>query len=132
MEDVLDPTKWQDIFDGKGGLNSCWRANELAAQNSAHLDGKGCQWDGAFRYTVDVKTDKSVGDSIVPGTEDRHSRASAVAVIKPLCKPKPSDGDAGHKTLPQLICKDRKWDLNPDHLTDLPRPEDLFDVHLAD
>ncbi|MEU9988490.1 pilus assembly protein TadG-related protein [Streptomyces sp. NPDC048045] len=130
VEDVLDPEKWQDIFEGKGGLDSCWRADELAAQNDAHLDAKRCHWDGFFRYTVDVKTNKPVGDSIVPGTEDKYARASAVAVIEPLCKP--SDGDAGHGKLPRLICKDRNWDLDPDHLADLPRPEDLFDVHLAD
>jgi hypothetical protein len=52
-------------------------------------------------------------------------------VIEPLCTFKPLAGDAGD-VLPRLSCKDRDWDLDPKHLTDLPGPEDLFDVHLAD
>jgi putative Flp pilus-assembly TadE/G-like protein len=128
LENVRDPAKWQDIFDGNGGLDSCWRANELAAWNDAKVNG--CDWDGIFRYTVDVQTNKPVGDSVVPGTEHTKAEASATAVIEPLCMP---GGDAGDNTLPQLKCKDgREWDLDPDHLTDLPGPEDLFDVHLAD
>ncbi|MGV9388620.1 pilus assembly protein TadG-related protein, partial [Streptomyces olivaceus] len=35
--------------------------------------------------------------------------------------------------LPELSCKGGdNWDLDPDDLADLPHPEDLFDVHLAD
>ena len=34
--------------------------------------------------------------------------------------------------LPTLTCDDGKWTLDPEDLTDLPGPEDLFDVHLAD
>ncbi|MEU4037039.1 pilus assembly protein TadG-related protein [Streptomyces collinus] len=130
VTDVLDPTKWQDIFNGDAGKDSCWRATELADQNAADLNG--CHWDGAFRYDVGVQTRKSVGDSIVPGTEDKHANASATAVIEPLCTFKLPGDDAGDHTLPKLDCKDdREWVLNPDHLTDLPGPGDLFDVHLA-
>ncbi|MBL1081218.1 hypothetical protein JK359_04365 [Streptomyces actinomycinicus] len=126
---VLDPTKWLDIFEGQGGFNSCGRADELAAQNEATLIN--CHWDGALRYAVDVRTNKAVGDSVVPGTEDKHAKASAVAVIKSLCDFKPPGDDAGDGALPKLQCKDREWALNPDDLSDLPGPEDLFDVHLA-
>ncbi|MEV5733105.1 pilus assembly protein TadG-related protein [Streptomyces sp. NPDC052292] len=129
VTDVLDPTKWQEIFDGEGGSDSCWRAHQLAAQNHARV--KDCAWDGAFRYTVDVRTTKSVGDSIVPGTENLHAAASATAVIEPLCTFEPPGEGADKASLPQLSCKDRNWELNPDDLTDLPGPEDLFDVHLA-
>ena len=39
LEDLLDPTKWQDIFDGKVAVdNPCWRAGQLAAANDAKLD----------------------------------------------------------------------------------------------
>jgi hypothetical protein len=34
--------------------------------------------------------------------------------------------------LPELTCEDGNWTLDPTDLTDLPGPEDLFDVHLAD
>ncbi len=33
--------------------------------------------------------------------------------------------------LPRLTCDGVDWELDPDDLTDLPGPEDLFDVHLA-
>ncbi|MEV6478988.1 pilus assembly protein TadG-related protein [Streptomyces sp. NPDC051576] len=127
--DVLDPTKWQAIFDGQGADNFCWRADELAGQNDAHSTA--CN-PGLLDYAVEVQTDKPVGESLVPGTENRYAHASATAVIEPLCTfTLPTQG-AGANALPQLTCKDRNWDLNPDDLTNLPGPQDLFDVHLAD
>ncbi|MGW5633898.1 pilus assembly protein TadG-related protein [Streptomyces sp. NPDC003832] len=132
VEDVLDPAQWQDIFDGfvTGLEPSCWRADELAAQNDAHVEA--CAQTGPLEYTVDVKTDKPVGDSIVPGTEGKYASASATAVIKPRCEFDLPGEDAEEDTLPQLMCEDKDWDLDPEDLADLPEPEDLFEVHLAD
>ncbi|MFF0220899.1 pilus assembly protein TadG-related protein [Streptomyces sp. NPDC004629] len=129
LENVLDPAVWQDIFDGNVPLNrSCWRAGRLAAQNDARV--LHCHAPDPLTYRVDVETNKPVGHSVVPGTEDMKSAASATAVIEPLCEP-PVEG-AEDSALPQLACKDQNWDLNPDDPADLPGPEDLFDVHLAD
>ncbi|PZG84386.1 hypothetical protein C1I97_34105 [Streptomyces sp. NTH33] len=130
---VLDPTQWQGLLDGSAAqLNGCWRAYQLAGQNEAHVDD--CQPQLAtLRYTVYVQTDKPVGKSIVPGTEGVRSKAHASAVIKPLCTFDPlAEGSDDKDVLPRLTCKGRNWNLDPHHLTDLPRPEDLFDVHLAD
>ncbi|MFJ9725468.1 pilus assembly protein TadG-related protein [Streptomyces sp. NPDC101209] len=135
VTDVLDPTKWQDLFDGKlPDDQACARAAQLAEQNDAALSGASCQRPEPLTYTVEVTTNKRVGDSIVPGVADKHSRASATAVIKPLCSfVPPAAGDTGGDTLPQLTCEDdKKWDLDPKDLTDLPEPQDLFDVHLAE
>lgn len=133
VNDVLDPTKWQDIFNGNGvDFEGCAQADQLAAQNDANV--LGCN-PNAFllRYEVEVQTRKPMGESIVPDTANRKSRASAAAVIEPLCTFELPAGGAGADVLPPLTCKDNKiWDLNPDDLTDLPGPEDLFDVHLAD
>ncbi|MFI6353109.1 pilus assembly protein TadG-related protein [Streptomyces sp. NPDC050743] len=128
VEDVLDPTKWKEIFDGAGAGNSCWRAVQFAARNDAHAQ---CAHPEPLRYAVDVQANKPVGDSVVPGTEHMKSKASATAVIEPLCTFDLPDGNSGKGALPQLTCRDRNWDLNPDDLTDLPKPQDLFDVHLA-
>jgi hypothetical protein len=130
VEDILDPTEWQAIFDGKVPLEpSCWRADQLAAQNNARAQ---CDSPDPLTFTVRAETNKSVGRSIVPGTENFKSTASAKAVIEPLCTFElPGEGGDG-KALPRLTCKDRDWELNPDDLTDLPGPQDLFDVHLAD
>jgi hypothetical protein len=136
VKNVLDPTKWQGIFNGnEAQLNGCWRAFRLASQNDAPVDGPtgGCKPTLLpLSYTVYVKADKPVGESIVPGTETHYAHAHATAVIEPLCTFQLPAANAGADVLPRLSCKDRDWDLDPKHLTDLPGPEDLFDVHLAD
>lgn len=135
IENVLDPAKWRQIFDGNAeGLDpSCWRAQELAERNDARLVGDTCVPDGPLGFRVEVETNKSVGDSIVPGTENRKANATARAVVEPRCDFDPPLGDAEPDVLPKLLCKgDVQWELKPDDLDVLPEPEDLFDVHLAD
>ncbi|MEU8573460.1 pilus assembly protein TadG-related protein [Streptomyces asoensis] len=129
---VLDPTRWQQIFDGDVGLQpSCWRAYELAAQNDASVDT--CH-DG-LRTTVEVQANKSAGDSVLPITSTTKAHALATAVIDSLCTFEPPDRPAPADLLPTLTCKDgdgeRDWELDPDDLVDLPGPEDLFGVHLT-
>ncbi|NUP18984.1 MAG: hypothetical protein HOZ81_23415 [Streptomyces sp.] len=149
VANVLDPKKWQDIFDGKGvALDGCGRAAQLAAQNDATAE---CEAVLGLPpgYEVDVRTTKPVGDSIVPGTEGMHSTAKATAVIEPRCEFELPGGGAGDgagagddegagdgegdegDVLPQLTCGDTTWGPDPDDPTTLPGPEDLFDVHLA-
>ncbi|MCI4141588.1 pilus assembly protein TadG-related protein [Streptomyces pseudogriseolus] len=143
LENLLDPEKWQDIFDGMAdGLTpSCWRAEQLAASNDATV--LSCNADGLLEYTVEVQTNKTVGDSIVPGTETKKSRATATAVIESRCgfelpTGTEEDADAEEKEepeeLPTLNCEGGvDWELDPETPDDLlPQPEDLFDVHLAD
>ncbi|MET8561368.1 pilus assembly protein TadG-related protein [Streptomyces flaveolus] len=130
VEVLLDPTKWQQIFAGKTRVGDpCWRAEQLAEQNDAELNS--CASPELLKYRVDVKTNKSVGRSVVPGTEDVKSTASATAVIEPLCTFEPAGEDGQGDALPQLTCKDKDWELNPDQPAQLPKPEDLFDVHLG-
>jgi hypothetical protein len=127
---LLDPTKWQDIFDGKAAIDDpCRRARQLATQNDAQLNA--CFPPDLLKYRVDVKTNKSVGRSVVPGTETLKSTASATAEIEPLCTFKLPDKGAEKGALPELTCRDKVWDLVPDDPSGLPEPEDLFDVHLA-
>jgi hypothetical protein len=131
VKDVLDPTKWQDIFQGNGqGIrSSCWRASQLAQQNDAHL--LVCNPDGPLGYKVEVQTNETMGKSLVPVTETTRSKARATAVIEPLCSFQLPDTGIDHEKLPRLSCK-QDWDIDPTHLTDLPEPQDLFDVHLVD
>ncbi|MFI9242664.1 pilus assembly protein TadG-related protein [Streptomyces sp. NPDC053086] len=129
VDDVRDPSKWQAVFTGEGADDFCWRADQLAAQNDATAQ---CVFDPPLSYVVDARTNKSVGGSVVPGTENVHSTAHATAVIEPLCRVTPPGEGAEDDTLPQLDCGDEVWHPKPDDKTGLPRPEDLFDVHLAD
>ncbi|MFJ9198167.1 pilus assembly protein TadG-related protein [Streptomyces flaveolus] len=130
LANVLKPDSWQDIFDGEVPVPSaCWRAQELAASNDASVS---CQPDGPLGYSVVAETNEAVGDTIIPGTEDQKASESATAVIEPRCTFAMPGEDAGDDELPVLSCEGEKWDLEPDDLLDLPKPEDLFDVHLAD
>ncbi|WP_432158934.1 pilus assembly protein TadG-related protein [Streptomyces sp. bgisy153] len=130
VENVLDPTKWQAILDGEAPAltDPCGRAYELAAQNDATAE---CHEDGPRRYGVVATTNKPVGDSIIPGTESMRSTATATAVVEPLCGFEPLGEGATDDALPQLNCEGGDWTLDPDHLTQLPEPHDLFDVHLV-
>ncbi|MFF4914383.1 pilus assembly protein TadG-related protein [Streptomyces tendae] len=131
LDKVLEPESWQEIFEGKASVpNACWRAEELAARNDASVD---CAPDGLLGYTVSAETNETVGDTIVPGTEDQKATESATAVIEARCSPTPPAEDADDVALPSLACKGGEdWDVKPDELSDLPKAEDLFDVHLAD
>jgi hypothetical protein len=129
---LLDPTKWQDILDGKAGIDDpgapCGRAQVLAAQNDARLSA--CSSPELLKYRADVETNKSVGRSVVPGTENFKSTAHAIAEIEPLCNKLPDVGAKGADP-PELTCKGKVWHPKPDDPAGLPKPEDLFDVHLA-
>ncbi|MFD0253065.1 pilus assembly protein TadG-related protein [Streptomyces sp. NPDC127113] len=130
LSNVVEPDSWQDIFDGKASVpNACWRAHELAARNDATVT---CSPDGLLAYKVVAETNETVGDSIVPGTESQKATESATAVIEARCSFELPTKDADDEQLPRLSCEGEDWDLNPDDLLDLPKPEDLFDVHLAD
>ncbi|MEU3857820.1 pilus assembly protein TadG-related protein [Streptomyces sp. NPDC028722] len=128
---LSDPKKWQDIFDGRAAIDDpCWRAGQLAAQNDARLSA--CRSPESLTFQVDVKTNKSVGRSVVPGTEDVRSTASATAVVDPLCIVDLPAGGAEGDALPRLSCDGgTTWDPDPHDPSGLPKPEDLFDVHLG-
>ncbi|MEU6915361.1 pilus assembly protein TadG-related protein [Streptomyces olindensis] len=135
VKELLDPTKWEQIFEGnaEGLTPSCWRAHQLAAQNDAQIAGAGCVPDGPLGFTVEVETNKSVGESIVPGTEQQQANATATAVIERLCTFELPGEGGDDEALPALTCEDdREWDLDVDDPELLPKPEDLFDVHLAE
>ncbi|WP_407111759.1 pilus assembly protein TadG-related protein [Streptomyces sp. DSM 116494] len=125
---INDPTSWAEIFAGyvPGIGPSCWRAYQLAAQNDATAF---CTPSGPLSFTVEAVTNGAVGESIIPGTENKRSRAEAKAVIEPRCEFELPTGDA----VPLLTCMGTEWELDPATPEELlPKPEDLFDVHLTD
>ncbi|MFC9925668.1 pilus assembly protein TadG-related protein [Streptomyces sp. NPDC127190] len=131
LENLKDPAKWQDIFAGKADLtSSCWRADELAAQNDGQVQR--CDESQPLKVTVDVRTNKPVGDSVVPGVKDIRSTESATAVVELRCKVNPPDLETGDSPLPRLTCDGKVWNPDPGRPEELPQPQDLFDVHLAD
>ncbi|MGW1253920.1 pilus assembly protein TadG-related protein [Streptomyces sp. NPDC002513] len=126
-----DWLKWLQGQDLQGAGASA-AAERLAADNDATvLDTAPTIVNGYPGYRVAIETRYTVGKSIIPGTETRHARAEAVAVIQPRCTV-PSDADP--KKPVQLDCDGHSVDIDPDHFhsDDLPDASVLFSVHLAE
>lgn len=143
------PGDWEEFLTGKllTGNGACAAAEDFAARNGAEAQ---CQ---ALipRVTVAVETERTVGNSVVPGTDGMHGTADATAVIEPLCvlgsapapsaTPTPGGGTPSPTSTPtpppapdpvRLNCKDGKRveidPLKPGSLRALARS--LFSVRL--
>jgi hypothetical protein len=139
LGDVIDAGNgdWLDWLDLSGGglpaegVDAA--AAELAAQNNSSLEGgaQPTEVDGAPGFQVNVVTDYTVGDSIIPGTEDMTATAQAIAVIQPRC-------DFASNTNPTkpvtLDCDGVPVDIDPGNFDpdDLPDASVMFSVYLAE
>ncbi|MER5299211.1 pilus assembly protein TadG-related protein [Streptomyces lasiicapitis] len=129
--------EWLDWLDGIGVTpNSEARAaaEALAAENDSGVTGfEPTEVNGYPGYWAEATTNYTVGDSIIPGTETKHAKAEATAVIKPRCKPAES---ADPEKAVEFTCdgSEEPIEIDPDdfELGDLPDAADLFAVHLAD
>lgn len=151
LDGILDGGDLDDIL---GRLpfteaRGCAEAARFAAKNDAELTGgyEGCHRVFGFRrgYEVEVRTLDSVGDSVVPGTENQHATATAKAVIDFRCsfqKAEPDEETGGDgsdegededkKPVGTLRCDGRDFSLDPDDPHLFPTAADLFSVHLTD
>ncbi|MFF8804095.1 pilus assembly protein TadG-related protein [Streptomyces omiyaensis] len=152
VEVIDDPTRWQVFVLGEEYVTgrACQKAAAFASANGAVLLPGDCV-PLDLRFTVTVKTDEAVGDSLVPGTADRHATATASAVVEPLCTfdpPEPSpdptptiepDPSSTPSEEPEeeepdpvllLTCEDRDWEIDPDAPV-LPGADELFRVRLT-
>ncbi|AJE85357.1 hypothetical protein SLNWT_4981 [Streptomyces albus] len=127
-EDWLD---WLlgDDFEGAGAEGA---AEALAADNDSRVSAfAATEVNGFPGYQVQIETNYTVGDSIIPGTESKHAKADAVAVIKPRCD---VDEDADAKKPVELDCEGEPVEIDPGDFDpgDLPDASTLFSVHLAE
>ncbi|GLV95633.1 hypothetical protein Slala04_70860 [Streptomyces lavendulae subsp. lavendulae] len=139
---LLKPKDWEDVLDG-GRLylsKGCEEAPDFAARNDATAR---CTRT-ALSFTVEVRTNRTVGKSVIPDTDSMHGTANATAVIEPRCHlgsptppTQPADPpDAGSEdpALIKIRCRGGKevdFDpLKPNPWRTLART--LFDVRLAD
>ncbi len=139
LKDVIDAgnTDWLDWIDLSGpGLpleGADAAAAALAAQNNSTVEG-GAQLtevDGYPGFQVNVVTDYTVGDSIIPGTEDMTAKARAVAVIQPRCDFAPNPDP----TQPvSMDCDGVPVNIDPGNFNpaDLPDASVMFSVYLAE
>ncbi|GGY90822.1 hypothetical protein GCM10010365_06530 [Streptomyces poonensis] len=129
---------WFDWLDLPPGVDlpadgATAAAQELAAQNDATVQG-GAQStvvDGYPAFRVDIRTNYTVGDSIIPGTEDMQAKAHATAVIQPRCA-FDTDADPGSPLV--LNCDGEPVNIDPTDFDpdDLPDASVMFSVHLAE
>ncbi|GGT52590.1 hypothetical protein GCM10014713_53100 [Streptomyces purpureus] len=155
LEVILNPAEWKGFLNGRrfGTYTACLRAESFANRNGAELTEGGCdrlpRFDDEEGFTVKVRTLGTVGESVIPGTENRHATAKAKAVIEPRCtfdppKPPPTedpdpgeddgpgdDTDQDPKPILGLSCDGVPWEIDPKH-PKLPDAADLFTVRLAD
>jgi hypothetical protein len=138
----------EDLFDGDvaGSASGCREAVRFAAHNGATTMRCDALTDGRWGFTVEARSEKSMGDSIIDGTEDQHATAKATAVIEPRCTftpdeaetpPAVDDPDTGEdkdkKRSPgKLVCDTQEWEIDPENLDLLPDMADLFTVRLAE
>ncbi|MET7739792.1 pilus assembly protein TadG-related protein [Streptomyces sp. NPDC005385] len=127
--------QWLDWLDGDQfeGAGASAAAARLAAANDSTVQG-GAQRtvvNGFPGYHVAIETRYTIGDSIIPGTENRHAKAQATAVVEPRCT---FAADADPTKLVQLDCDGRLVDIDPEDFDsdDLPDASVLFSVHLAE
>jgi hypothetical protein len=162
LKAVVSGSAWQDILRGQGiGTgDACDQAQWFAGRNDA--DVTACE-PGYLpaSFTVTVRTRRTVGKSVIPGTEHTHATAKARAVVEPRCTvdlPSPStlpvppsagDGGSGGgaggqggstgrqggkdgKSPIGLTCDGRALTIDPVHPDLFPDAKDLFAVQLAD
>ena len=126
---------WLDWLNGDKfhGTGASAAADRLAAENDSTVLG-GAQptvVNGFPGYHVEIETRYTVGRSIIPGTETRHAKAQATAVIEPRCT---FATDADPTKLVQLDCDGDLVDIDPEDFDsdDFPDASVLFSVHLAE
>ncbi|MFD7813653.1 pilus assembly protein TadG-related protein [Streptomyces sp. NPDC059785] len=126
---------WLDWLDDESpaGAGATAAAQELAAQNDSALVGAAqpVTISGYPGYEVEIQTNYTVGDSIIPGTESMKAKAHAAAVIQPRCD-FAADADPGKPV--ELDCGDETVNIDPEDFDpdDLPDASVMFSVHLAE
>ncbi|MEV6106033.1 pilus assembly protein TadG-related protein [Streptomyces sp. NPDC051940] len=134
LDAIADPELWDDLLNGEGFEygGPCRAAAEFASKNDAELLDCGAVSEPDDGFAVTVRSENSVGDSIVPGTESNHAETSATAVIESRCGLGEPVGDNAKEPLLELDCDGGHWTVGSADLDLFPDSSDLFSVHLVD
>ncbi|MBT2395791.1 hypothetical protein [Streptomyces sp. ISL-100] len=139
FEHLGDPEAWPQWLMAEGnfagaGYNAA--AAQLADENDSKLLGSVelTEVNNYPAFTARIETLFTVGDSVIPDTENTHAKADATAVIEPRCEITP---DSDPSKVIEIDCEGSgRWKIDPktpiDELVDLPMAHDLFSVHLAE
>ncbi|MFE9397463.1 pilus assembly protein TadG-related protein [Streptomyces flavidovirens] len=138
FEHLGDPVAWPRwlMAEGDFGYGYEAAAAQLAGENDSNLDGpvELTEVNGYPAFTAKIETRFTVGDSVIPDTENTRAKADATAVIEPRCE---MVGGSDPAKLIEIDCEGSGlWTIDPktpvDELVDLPTASDLFSVHLAE
>ncbi|MCX5385322.1 pilus assembly protein TadG-related protein [Streptomyces sp. NBC_00083] len=144
---LMTPGGLDTLFDDGVVLGDARaEATNFAAKNHADLLALDGRLGGAGRFTfkASVTTQYTVGNSVIPGTEQDHGTATATALIELRCA-LPPGGGAGASPTPAptrtpvptptstppspvtITCDGKDLPTDP-----MPAPEELFTVKLVD
>ncbi len=118
----------KNLLNGEGmdGAGACDAAATYANDNQA--DRTSCaRVDGPPGYTVGVRTQGTVGNSVVNGTETMHAKAKATAVVQSRCT---ADGASGNTVT--FICAGQKVIVDPTTNDFKLNLAEFFSVHLSE
>ncbi|NGO81265.1 hypothetical protein G6045_37220 [Streptomyces sp. YC504] len=108
------------------------RAQQLATQNDSTLQFVNPTFvAGNLAYEARIETNYTVGDSLVPGTEDTTAKANATAVIEPRCH---MVANVPGQTIEFFCDGSGLWVIDPKTFNagDLPTAKELYEVNLAE
>ncbi len=127
--DGLDGDGFGQLFDGTLiGEDGCGAGHAYASRNGATVQSCDALGDGRWGFRVTVRSQKPVGDTVLPGTEGDHAVATATAVVVPRCTFERADEEDAPSP-GSLECEDFDLDVDP---KDLPDMSDLFKVRLTE
>ncbi|MGW2667494.1 pilus assembly protein TadG-related protein [Streptomyces sp. NPDC001272] len=80
---VLKPEDWAKVVDADRlkANGACVQADAFAARNGAKAQ---CE-AAPPKFTVTVESNRTVGDSVIPGTDSMHGTATATALVESKC-----------------------------------------------
>ncbi|WTB19246.1 pilus assembly protein TadG-related protein [Streptomyces sp. NBC_00829] len=118
------PVNWADLILGRGfpSGTACAAADAYAQKNDSDRTTCLTYYGQYWGFTVGVKTKKTIGDSVIPGTADRKGAAVARGVVVPKCSLNGA----------KLDCDGLDALIDPHDLGSVPDLADLFTVRLID
>ncbi|OKI10297.1 hypothetical protein A6A06_03680 [Streptomyces sp. CB02923] len=99
LDAIRTGAPWEDLLGGRGvpGGEACASAQWFAGRNDADVTCTADSYPTSFAVRADTR--KTVGRSVIPGTESTHASARARAVVEPRCgpgpEPEPKPGEGG-------------------------------------
>ncbi len=138
LDDISERDSWERLLEGRDfdAAEACRAASLFAARNDAQADECSTSLVGLPSFTVRVRADDPMGDSVIPGTQGVTAAATATAALEPRCALEiagvgESQGDDSEVEPVELTCEGEEVVVDPSSSEQLPRLDVLFSVRLV-